>query len=51
MTTFHNDLDNSLQASPLFYDEQINRVVDVVNPQFAKIVRSHVMFHLSFAGF
>lgn len=50
MTTYQNDLDHNLKATPLFYDEQINRVIDVVTPQFVKIVRSHVLFHSSFVG-
>lgn len=49
MAVYESDLDTSLKASPLFYDEQINRVIDVVIPQFKKIVRRHVMFHVLFA--
>lgn len=49
MTAYETDIDNSLKASPLFYDEQINRIIDIVTPQFAKIVRRHVFFNILFA--
>lgn len=50
MTVYETDLDTSIKETPLFYDEQINRIIDVVTPQFERVVRNFLLFNLTFGG-
>lgn len=50
MTTYNLDIDSTFQVNPIFYDEQINRVVDVVVPQFESLIRLYLLFHATFVA-
>lgn len=48
MTTTGVESETYFRFNHTFYNEQINKVIDVVVPQFESVVRRHVLFHAFF---